>query len=573
MIIFLFLSIGLNQIVEKKLLRCSFGETTNHLERQSEAQVRFSLALAYSLEGDSQAAIKEYQNSLIFEADSDYVLSKLAEEYFKNKNFTLSLDACQKILAKHPNDLKMRMLEAAIYASSNQESKALQLYNKIIERNPTYLEAILLKAQLQLDQNLQKNAIQDLIKSFKKNLGSAAICLILGKAYQYDKQYQLAINQFKKAYKLNPQLLSAQISLAEIYEQIEKKPKKSLQVYEDLYDMTQDLHIAHRLAQIYLKNQDFSNAIQWLKILHQSLPNDFEIAMKLGLTYIANNKYVLAAQTFEEISIKDPDNDRVHFYLATVYIELQSTQKAIAEIKKIPPDSPISNEATLLLANLFRLNQQATEASLVVQKALEQFPNDANFALMEITILESAQRHPEAAQKMQHALQKYPHNENLLYYAAIFFEKNNDISKTIFYLERLIELNPQHAEALNFLGYTLVLNHQRIHDAKTFIHKALKISPTNPYIQDSWGWYLYTTKQFKQAILTLEKANSLLPNEPTICEHLGDAYLQNKLVYKAFEYYEKALLYTTDESTKAKIQGKLDNIQPPNVKKLKAKNP
>ena len=58
-------------------------------------------------------------------------------------------------------------------------------------------------------------------------------------------------------------------------------------------------------------------------------------------------------------------------------------------------------------------------------------------------------------------------------------------------LKRLIELTPENAQALNALGYTLVDRTPRAAEGYALIEKAYKLSPEDPFIQDSMGWALY----------------------------------------------------------------------------------
>ena len=58
---------------------------------------------------------------------------------------------------------------------------------------------------------------------------------------------------------------------------------------------------------------------------------------------------------------------------------------------------------------------------------------------------------------------------------------------------------------------------------------ALALDPDNGYIQDSWGWHLFIRGRLGEAVVELEKAARLNPNESTILEQLVDAYLRNNL--------------------------------------------
>jgi len=88
-------------------------------------------------------------------------------------------------------------------------------------------------------------------------------------------------------------------------------------------------------------------------------------------------------------------------------------------------------------------------------------------------------------------------------------------------LRKVIELRPEHAHAYNALGYTLADRTDRLQEAYELIDKALKLSPDDPFIQDSMGWVLFRLGRAPEAREYLEKAFKRRP-DPEIAAHLGE---------------------------------------------------
>ena len=80
-------------------------------------------------------------------------------------------------------------------------------------------------------------------------------------------------------------------------------------------------------------------------------------------------------------------------------------------------------------------------------------------------------------------------------------------------------------------------------------------------LQDSWGWYLFIRGRVREAVVELEKAVKMKPNESTILEHLGDAYLRSNLREKAVDQYLVAGKYAENEEARRKIETKVQNIR------------
>ena len=67
------------------------------------------------------------------------------------------------------------------------------------------------------------------------------------------------------------------------------------------------------------------------------------------------------------------------------------------------------------------------------------------------------------------------------------------------------------------------------------------MKPGNGFITDSLGWLYFKKNRLGLAIKYLKEAANILPEDPTIAEHLGDAYKKSGMVKKARRMYIRAL--------------------------------
>jgi Flp pilus assembly protein TadD len=88
-------------------------------------------------------------------------------------------------------------------------------------------------------------------------------------------------------------------------------------------------------------------------------------------------------------------------------------------------------------------------------------------------------------------------------------------------LRRVIELDPDNADALNALGYTLTDQTDRHEEALELIEKALKIKPHEASFIDSLGWVQYRLNNFQIALTHLRRAFEMFRNDE-IAAHLGE---------------------------------------------------
>src|SRR3546814_15275399 len=75
---------------------------------------------------------------------------------------------------------------------------------------------------------------------------------------------------------------------------------------------------------------------------------------------------------------------------------------------------------------------------------------------------------------------------------------------------------------------------------------------------DSLAWVHYRRGNFARAIDLLEQAVQLEPAEPTINEHLGDAYWQVGRRYEARYSWRAAMVGAEEEDVLARLRRKID---------------
>lgn len=125
--------------------------------------------------------------------------------------------------------------------------------------------------------------------------------------------------------------------------------------------------------------------------------------------------------------------------------------------------------------------------------------------------------------------------------------------------ERLLEQEPNFAPALNYLGYMWAERGENLKQAQDMLHRAVANDPDNGAYVDSLGWVYFQLGQYQEALVHMEWATRLVPNDPTIFEHLGDIYLQLGKGDQARDSYRKALELNPEETED--LQRKLQSLE------------
>ena len=168
---------------------------------------------------------------------------------------------------------------------------------------------------------------------------------------------------------------------------------------------------------------------------------------------------------------------------------------------------------------------------------------------------------PEAIVLMEQLVVAHPDNDRYHFTLGALYDEDKQRDKGIEHMRRAIELNPDNAPALNYLGYTYAEQGTNLDEAESLIRRALAISPNDGFYLDSLGWVAYQRGDYATSIQYLERAVVLAGDDPTISEHLGDAYLKAGRQGDALRIYRDALSRATDSDQSQRLRGKIDDLQ------------
>jgi tetratricopeptide (TPR) repeat protein len=174
-------------------------------------------------------------------------------------------------------------------------------------------------------------------------------------------------------------------------------------------------------------------------------------------------------------------------------------------------------------------------------------------------------RDKDAIKLYENFVKTHPKSEIIYYALGVSYYTVKEEDKSVLTMKKVLEINPNNADALNFIGYTYAEKGQNLDEAERLVKRALEISPNKGYIVDSLGWIYYKRGNLDKAIELLEKAAQLSGDDPSIIEHIGDVYNDKGDELRALSYYEKGLKMDEkeqdDKELKTRLEKKINTIR------------
>ena len=151
-----------------------------------------------------------------------------------------------------------------------------------------------------------------------------------------------------------------------------------------------------------------------------------------------------------------------------------------------------------------------------------------------------------------------PENPRIYFRLGVVYDKWGKKEDSIAAMQQVVKLEPENANALNYLGYTYAEMGINLDEAEKLIRKALEFKPGDGYITDSLAWIYYKRGRYEKARQLLESAITVVPDDPIIREHLGAVYEKLGMTEQAIDSYRKSI--ANGHTDKARLEQKIKQL-------------
>lgn len=283
------------------------------------------------------------------------------------------------------------------------------------------------------------------------------------------------------------------------------------------------------IARILYNEKNDESARVFAHLALYLAPDLSQTAFLLGDINTRHKQYEQAITLYKSVPKTDDDYLQAQYDIVDIYDETEQFDKALSLLNTLSKKEQ-GPDTLIKIGDLYRHRDQFSKALELYNRAAAELGNTIP--------------------------QKYWH---LHYVRGIAYEQVGQWDNAEKELTAALKLEPDHPYVLNYLGYSWVDRGVKLDEATAMIQKAVDARPNDGYITDSLGWAMYRNTDYKNAVKTLERAVELLPYDPTVNDHLGDAYWHVGRKLEARFQWERAKNNSEDEEQIKKIEAKISS--------------
>lgn len=537
------------------------------LQPTAEDQADLSCAYFYFLCGTHaefqeqySEALEAYEKALICDQESKYVKEKIPVLLLKMGEFEKAMNWLAQAIVDHPDNNTYRLLLANLYIQQEKVEDAIFLYNEVLESEADNEGVHLRLALLYSHLGKYETAEEIFRKLLKNDVDSYFTHLSYARLLKQMEKYQDAAREYDKALSLNwSKDLAYEIGYLYVTQEMFSD---ALRIYTTITDNDQfdeRAALSRIQALIDLEREDDALNELYKTRLYSKKPANIDLIISKVL--LRKNEVDQAKEILTRLT-KETGGSEPRYILALLAYQEEDYDTSLAHLAHIDPESYELEEAVYLQTRIHQKLGNIDEAIKLLKKHTE---NEATRSPLFYALLSSLYQAKEdylaAMTLMETAVSNYPDNHQLFFEYGLVLEKNGMTDQALIMMEKVLELQPDHAEALNYIGYTWADKNMNLEKALEYILKAAMLKPDNGFIIDSLGWVYYRLGDLQQAARELERSLELIPDDPHIYDHLGDVYRSLNRLSEAKEIYQKAYEMFKDEKKKTYIRQKIDALE------------
>jgi len=492
--------------------------------------------------GDIQTSASFYQKAAKQTGDTR-IVARAAYVALYGKDYAEALRATNRWNKLTPGSEDVERMYAITYLKLHQPEKAIPYIQKILSvpnvKEKEKEKVLALKALLAKEASTGDALI--VLQKLNQTGVKSNYMLVLQARYEAQlKHYDKALSLLDQVYQQDKSMVEVLIIKARIFAAQGKNNAAVLQIEQVLNKRPNNDVLRLQYAQMLVELRKLKLAKAQYEILHKHLPDNGEIILSLALINIDSGKLDEAAKELNHLIDMDKHTTVAYYYLGRIAQNKGKEKRAISYYLRVRAgnyafDSQL--RIATLLATLGKPDEGLKKLEAIAN-AQTSWPLRVRVYLTEGEILRGQHRYAEGVKMYTRALQEKHDDPSLLYARGLMAEKIDRLDMAEADLRKVISQEPNNANALNALGYTLADRTSRYKEALKYIQRASSLVPNDPAILDSLGWVNFRLGKMDKAEKWLSRAFKKLA-DPEIAAHYGEVLWALNKKQQAVKVWEK----------------------------------
>ncbi|HKJ05348.1 MAG TPA: tetratricopeptide repeat protein [Geopsychrobacteraceae bacterium] len=507
-------------------------------------------------EGRWDEALEALERAVAIDGDSRYLQMGLAKVYLHTKRLEQAIQVLRKLLQQYPAYADGHELIGDLLLHQSQPREAAEHYRQALDLKGQ-LDSLHLKLAMALARQGNLSAAIEVTRILlQENPDSLSARLTLARFYKENKQYGEAVAVYRALLDEKTGQVQILLELGGLLQEL-GLTDEALQLYQSgIEENPQAVTIHEQMARLLVSEERYREALQLLQQLNDLLPDNPQIIGQIGLLQLEMTRWAEAELTFRKLRRLSPDNDQSRYYLGMALSGSGNYQGALLELESIKSDSSLHLEAVTQQAYIYQQLEQPQTAIELLQDQIRNGLHDPIIYSYLSSSLAAVNQLPDAERVLREGLELNPDDVNLHYQLGVILEKMERRDNARREMERVLEIAPDHADALNYLAYLKAERGENLEQALIEAKRAL-VNKETSYILDTLGWIYFKLGRYDEGRNPLEKASRMEPDDVVILEHLGDLYRALSLWSEAAEIYRQILVL---DPMAEKVKEKLDAL-------------
>jgi len=459
--------------------------------------------------------------------------------------------ALKEGLDKYPDSDLLQSTLAKTYAAQGRFDDAVLTLDEYRKKHPELIEPVHEAALYRMEQGEYGNAV-DRLNAIPDQHASSTTYFLLGRGYFGLGLYDKALAAYQRAVVEDTEYYEAWVEMGLTYE-TQKNFIDAEKVFSRLFESgIENQQIVFRLVDLNLKLNNPDKALSYAL----QYPEDQALTLEVANLFLSQGFYDHAAELLDPLADDTNVPEDARLYLAILEFEGRDNgEDALRHLEAIPENHPHYERALLFRIHLRYQLGDKIEARKLAQSSALRFPRQPEFQIVMAEIHEHDKEYSKALDVLLKASTTWPENTTILYRTGLIYDRMKHREQALSIMERVIAKNPEHADALNFLGYSLAELGRDLQRAELLIQGALKVEPDNGYFVDSLAWAFFKQGKVQKAWQEIRRAVRLVDDDPVIWEHYGDISRALGLRGEARKGYARSLEHGGDnaDAVRAKL--------------------